>query len=121
MYALMSEQGDFVVNPETGSQCSDLRMGVMCSYFRTLIRILAALFWMYCSFWMLFLGIPMRSTVVQPGGDKGVDKFFSIWQTECGAEFRNISQVVEGGLAYLFDVGLKVQVRIHLNSQIGNR
>ena len=37
-------------------------------------------------------------TVVQPGGDKGVDKLFSIWQAECGAEFSNMSEVVEGGL-----------------------
>ncbi len=48
---------------ETGSQWSDLRMGVIWSYLRTLIRILAALFWMYCSFLRLLPGITMRSAL----------------------------------------------------------
>ncbi len=33
----------------TGSQCKDLRTGVMCSDFLVLVRILAAAFWMSCS------------------------------------------------------------------------
>ncbi len=39
------------------------RMGVIWSYFRTLIRILAALFWMYCNFCRLLPGILMRSAL----------------------------------------------------------
>lgn len=35
---------------EMGSQCRDARMGVMGWCFRTLIRIVAALFWVYWSF-----------------------------------------------------------------------
>ena len=48
---------------ETESQWRDLRMGVMWSCLRTLIKILAALFWMYCSFRRLLPEIPMRSTL----------------------------------------------------------
>ena len=33
--------------------------------------------------------------VVQPGGDKGMNQFFSIRQRECGAEFGNVPEVVE--------------------------
>lgn len=54
MDALLGEEGDIVLN-ETGCQWTDLMMGVECSYLRTLIRILAALF----SFWRLLPGIPM--------------------------------------------------------------
>uniref|UniRef100_A0A8C2HT27 Collagen, type VI, alpha 3 n=1 Tax=Cyprinus carpio TaxID=7962 RepID=A0A8C2HT27_CYPCA len=46
---------------KTGSQWSDLRMGVICSNFLTFIRILAALFWMYCNFCMSLAGIPTKS------------------------------------------------------------
>ncbi len=48
---------------ETGSQCSERRMGVIWSCLRTLIRILAAEFWMYYSLCRLLLGIPMRSAL----------------------------------------------------------
>ena len=40
-----------------------------------------------------------RVTVVQPGGDKGMDKFFSIWEGECGTEFGNVPEVEKGGFA----------------------
>lgn len=65
------------VQAETDSQCSERRMGVMCSYLRTFIRIPAALFWMYCSFLDAFAGDPYEKCVVviHPGVDKGVDKF----------------------------------------------
>ncbi len=40
----------------TGSQCKDLRTGVICSDLLFLVRILAAAFWMSCS--CLMLGTP---------------------------------------------------------------
>ncbi len=44
----------------TGSQCKDLRTGVICSDFLVLVRILAAAFWMSCSCLMVFFGRPVR-------------------------------------------------------------
>ena len=32
-------------------------------------------------------------TVIQPGGDEGMDEFLSVWQGECGAEFGNVPEV----------------------------
>ena len=43
-------------------------------------------------------------TVVQPEGDEGVDKFFCIWQSECGAEFRNVPEMEKLCLTEMFDV-----------------
>ncbi len=64
MDALMGKERDHMNNPdETGSQCSDLRMGVIRSYLHTLIRILASLFWMYYNFCKLLPGILMRSAL----------------------------------------------------------
>ena len=31
--------------------------------------------------------------IVQPGGDEGMDKLYCIYQSECGMEFGNISEV----------------------------
>ena len=57
-------------------------------------------------------------TVVEPGGDKGVDKFFGIGESEYGAEFSNVPEVEEGGFANMFNVGLKSQVRIHFDTEV---
>ena len=75
----------------TGSQWRDLRMGVMWWYFRTPIRILAILDVLQP---LDFLsGDPDECVaVVQPGGDKGVDKFFGIGESEYGAEFCNVPE-----------------------------
>ncbi|MED6295185.1 hypothetical protein CHARACLAT_029065 [Characodon lateralis] len=43
--------------------------------------------------------------VVQPGGDKSMDKLFRICKSECGMEFGKVPEVEEGGLADIFDVG----------------
>ena len=56
--------------------------------------------------------------VVQPGGDKGVDKFLCIRDSEYGAKFCNITEVKEGGFAKLFNVSLKSQVRVHSNTKV---
>ena len=42
--------------------------------------------------------------VVQPGGDEGVDEFLCVWESECGAEFGDVPEMEEGGLADVFDV-----------------
>ena len=42
--------------------------------------------------------------VVQPGGDKGIDQLFCISQSEGGAEFGNVSEVVKGVFAEVFNV-----------------
>ncbi len=39
----------------TGSHCKDLRTGVICSDILVLVIILAAAFWMSCSYLMVFL------------------------------------------------------------------
>jgi hypothetical protein len=56
--------------------------------------------------------------VVQPGGDKGVDKFFGIGESEYGAEFCNVPEVEERGFAEISNVGLKGQVRIHFDTKV---
>lgn len=48
---------------KTGSQWIERRMGGMCSCLRTLIRILAAEFWVYLSLCRLLLGIPKSSAL----------------------------------------------------------
>ena len=56
--------------------------------------------------------------VVQPGGDKGVDQLFGIRQSECGAEFGDVPEVIKAVLAQLFNVGLNGQMGIHLYPNI---
>ena len=58
--------------------------------------------------------------VVQPGGDKGVDKFFGIRESDFGAEFCNLPEIDEGGLAKIFNVGLKGQVRVHSDTEVSD-
>ena len=58
--------------------------------------------------------------VVQPGGDKGVDQLFGVRQSECGAEFGDVPEVIKGVLAQLFNVGLKGQMGVHFNTQVGD-
>lgn len=45
--------------------------------------------------------------IVQPGGDKGVDEFFAIGESEYGAENCNVPEVKEGGFTKMFNVGLR--------------
>ena len=70
----------------------------------------------------VFAGDPDEEcvAVVQPGGDKGVDKFFGIGESEYGAEFCNVPEVEEGGFAEILNVGLKGQVRIHFDSKVSD-
>jgi len=58
--------------------------------------------------------------VIQPGGDKGMDKFFGIRESECGAEFCNVPEVEKGGLAKMFDMGLIGQVRVHSDTEVSD-
>ena len=58
--------------------------------------------------------------VVQPGGDKGVDKFFRIGESEYGAEFCNVPEVEEGGFAKMLNVGLKGQVTDHSDTEVSD-
>ena len=60
-------------------------------------------------------------TVVQPGGDKGVDELLCICQGECWTEFSDVPEVVEGSLTEVFDVGVKGELGVHFNTQVGDR
>ena len=53
-------------------------------------------------------------TVIQPGGDKGVDQFFGVGQGEGGAELGYVSEVKEGCFAEVFDVGCIVELRVRV-------
>ena len=57
--------------------------------------------------------------VVQPGGDKGVDKFFGIGESEYGAEFCNVPEEEEGGFAKMLNVGHKGQ-RVHSDNEVSD-
>ncbi len=61
----------------TGSQCKDLRTGVICSDVLVLVRILAAVFWMSCSC-LLWKAGEETITIIHPAGDKGMNKFIQI-------------------------------------------
>lgn len=56
-----------------------------------------------------------RIAIVQPGGDKSVDKLFRICRSECGTEFGDVPEVEED-LAEMFDVSLKGQMGVHFNT-----
>lgn len=56
--------------------------------------------------------------VIQSGGDKGVDQFFSICQ--CWTEFCNISEMVERCLAEVFDKGFDAELWVKSYTKIGN-
>ena len=58
--------------------------------------------------------------VIESWGDEGMDQLFSIWQGECGTEFGNVPEVVEGGFAQVFDVGVKGQMSVKSYTQVGN-
>lgn len=70
----------------------------------------------------VFAGDPNEEcvTVVQHGGDKGMDRFFSIRERKCRAEFYNIYKVNEGDLVKVFDMGLKGQTRVYSDTKVGD-
>lgn len=45
-----------------------------------------------------------RITVVQPGGDKGVDQLLSIAEGKGGAEFSNVSQMKVSSFGEMLDM-----------------
>ena len=47
-----------------------------------------------------------------------MDQFFSIRQSEGGAEFGNVSKMEEGSFAEVFDVGVIVEVGVHFDTQV---
>ena len=49
-----------------------------------------------------------------------MDQLFCIWQGECGTEFSNVPEVVEGGSAQVVDVGVKSQMSVKSHTQVGN-
>ena len=66
-------------------------MGVIWSYLHTLIRILAAPFWILELLKALARDPDEKFiAIVEPGGDKGVDKLFSILQGQSGVEARPV-------------------------------
>lgn len=50
-------------------------------------------------------------TIVQPGGDKGLDKLFCISKSVHRVKFGDVPQVEKRGLTQMFDVILKGQTR----------
>ncbi len=61
-----------------------------------------------------------RITIVQPGGDKGVDKLFCISKSEHRVKFGDVPQVEKIGLTQMFDVILKGQLQVHFHTQVGD-
>lgn len=47
-----------------------------------------------------------------------MDKLFSIQLTECGLEFGDVSEMVTGILAQVFNVGLKCQMRADFHAKV---
>ena len=83
MHWWVSREILYSVRDEMGSQWSDLRMGVICSCFRTLIRTLIRIIRISTVLDVLELFEALARdpdekcvAVVQPGGDKGVDEVF---------------------------------------------
>jgi len=60
-------------------------------------------------------------TVIQPGGDKGVDERLCICQGECWTKFGDVPEVIENCLTEVFDVGVKSELGVHFNTQVGGR
>ncbi len=61
-----------------------------------------------------------RITIVQPGGDKGVDKLFCIYKSMHRVKFGDVPQVEKRGLTQMFDVILKRQLQVHFHTQVGD-
>ena len=47
-----------------------------------------------------------------------MDKFLSIWESKCRAEFCNVPEVKEGGFAQMFNMGVISQMGIHSNTEV---
>lgn len=59
-------------------------------------------------------------TVIKPGGDQGVDEFFSIREGEEWAEFRNVLDMEKAGFVQMFDVFYKGKLWVQLHTEVGN-
>ena len=99
----------------------------MWSYSRTLIRIL----YIQNSSAVLYTLKPLDAlasdpseesiSVVHPGGDKDMEELPCICQGECWTEFGDVPEMVEWCLTEVFDVGVKGELRVHFNTQVGDR
>ena len=85
MEALVGQQGNLVFNPEWDREpvegfenwCDVVKFSCPCKDpGSTVLNVL--------EFLDVFVGDPGKKsiTVVQPGGDKGMDEFFCIWESE---------------------------------------
>ena len=59
--------------------------------------------------------------IVEPGGDKGVDKLLCSMEGEGGAEFCNIAEVEEGGFANFVYMFIKCELGVEYDPQICDR
>ena len=59
-------------------------------------------------------------TVIQPGGDEGVDQLLGIRHRESGAEFGYIAEVEKGCLAEVVYVGFVIEVWVHFDTKVGD-
>ena len=57
-------------------------------------------------------------TVIQPGGDEGVDQLLGIRHRESGAEFGYIAEVEKGCLAEVIYVGFIMEVWVHFDTKV---
>ncbi len=79
----------------TGSQCKDLRTGVMCSYFLVLVRILAAVLdELQMSNGLLWKAGEETSTIIHPAGDKGMNKFLQVLTENETSNFCNVFEMI---------------------------
>lgn len=63
----------------------------------------------------------LARAVVQPGGDKGIDRFLCIlWKDEGGTEFIIIFEVERRRLAQMFDVVAECQARVQSITEVVN-
>ncbi len=93
----------------TGSQCKDLRTGVICSDFLVLVRILVAAFWMSCSC-LLWKAGEETVTIIHPAGDKGMNKFLQILTGIKTSHSCNVFEMIGCWLGYCFDMTTKTKV-----------
>ena len=105
-----------------GSQCSADRMGVMCSWWRALCTILAAIFWSLCSFPMSFSVRLARRALHESKRDvtKSMDKCKSGLPVQVLANLAYFPDGSHGRPAEIADMCTHRQVLIHHNPKISN-
>ncbi len=119
--ALMGEESNlFWILKETGSQGRVWRIGMMCSCFCALIRILAALFLNVLAFKKSCYGSWWELRCSSPAWRRQRRGWVSLRQIGWG--WNGVWQCSWGGkrMTCMFDVVLECQVRVQLRTKVGN-